>query len=79
MKNLTLALDERLLTQSREYAQSHGTTINAMVRRFLQQTVGGERPTSGLAEFFRLADEAGASAPGYVFDREEIYEHLYAD
>ena len=42
MKNVTLAVEEKLLEESREYARRHHTTLNAMVRKLLQREVGAQ-------------------------------------
>ena len=35
MKNITLAMDEKVLREARRYAAKHDTTVNALVRDFL--------------------------------------------
>ena len=40
MANITLALDDDLLTQARRVAASHDTTVNALVRDYLKDLVG---------------------------------------
>jgi predicted HicB family RNase H-like nuclease len=44
MPNVTIALNERLLTASREYAQRHGTSLNALIRECLEQKVSAPKP-----------------------------------
>lgn len=75
MKNLTLSADEGLITSARAYAQSHGTTLNDMIRDYLQ-VVTGQRDRNEVAEeFARLArDQAGCSPEGWRFDREEVHQ-----
>jgi hypothetical protein len=43
MKNITLAVDDALLDQARIVAAENRTTVNAMVRTFLMQTVARRR------------------------------------
>ena len=37
MKNVTIALDESLIREARRIAADRSTTLNAMIREFLQQ------------------------------------------
>ncbi len=39
MKNITLSIPDDLVTQAREYATKHGTTLNALIRKLLKSTV----------------------------------------
>jgi hypothetical protein len=39
MKNITLALDEKTIAASRQYARRHNMTLNSLIRKLLQQTV----------------------------------------
>ena len=43
MKNITLAVDEKVLEAARAYATSRGTTLNALVREHLAQLVDEDR------------------------------------
>ena len=74
MKNVTLAVEDKLLEDSREYAQRHHTTLNAMVRKLLQQTVTHPSSENWMKELFRLADEAHGNSRGWKWNREEIYD-----
>ncbi len=74
MKNVTLAVEDKLLEDSREYAQRHHTTLNAMVRTFLRQTVTRSSPENWMKELFRLADEAHGNSRGWKWNREELYD-----
>jgi hypothetical protein len=73
MKNITLAIDEVTLEQSREYAKRHHTSLNGMVRDFLERTVkrdSGDWPE----EMFRLMDEAHGHSDGQKWTREDAYD-----
>lgn len=71
--NVTLAIDGQLLTAARRYAQDHGTTLNALVRKVLEQTVGRE-PESWFDDLERLADRSGGSSRGRRWTRDELHE-----
>jgi predicted transcriptional regulator len=76
MKNITLAIDERILDQVREIAARRRTTVNALVRDYLTQMASEESRITearrGLAELMQTS--SGRLGPGYVWNREEIYE-----
>lgn len=73
--NITLSVDEKVVRRSRQYAREHDTTLNKMVRNFLQRIGGGHDYPAAADEFARLAKNmAGKSHHGYTFNREEIHE-----
>ncbi|MBM4041039.1 MAG: hypothetical protein FJ290_21270 [Planctomycetes bacterium] len=76
MPNVTIALNERLLAASRDYAQRHGTSLNALIRECLNEKVGTTRAQS-LQAFFDAADKAHGNSRGWKWNREEIYEEIY--
>jgi predicted transcriptional regulator len=84
-KNITLAIDEDLLDKVRVLAAIRRTSVNEMVRQFLEREVKREASQSSRAEVwgrvFETADAGSAererSAAGdRLFDREEFYEEV---
>ena len=73
MPNITISLDKELLKAGRKYAQMHDSSMNALIRRLLEQTV---RPESKewLDECFRLMDRAEANSQGKRWKREDLYD-----
>jgi hypothetical protein len=76
MPNITLAIDEELLGKARDYADRKGTTVNALVRELLGETIDQdkrrEEARRGLLE---LIDNSTARlGPDFKWNREEIYE-----
>ena len=73
--NITLSVDEKVIRRSRQYAKEHNTTLNKMVREFLQKIGGGNKLQSNAEEFAQLAKSMGGkSLPCYTFNREELHE-----
>jgi len=76
MKNITLAIDQRILDQVREIAARRRTTVNALVRDYLTQMASEESRITearrGLTEL--MEKSTGRLGPDYVWNREEIYE-----
>jgi len=62
MSAVTLAIDGDLLAAARRYAQDHGTTLNALVCKVLEQ----------------LADESHGSSRGRRRTRDQLHERLPA-
>jgi plasmid stability protein len=73
MPNITVSLDEDLLKSRRKYAQKHHTSMNALIRTLLEQTV---QPQSKdwLDECFDLMDRARANSRGKRWKREDLYD-----
>ncbi|MEF8822840.1 MAG: DUF6364 family protein [Desulfohalobiaceae bacterium] len=73
--NITLSADSELIKKAREYAAQHGTSLNQMIRRYLEQITSTEDKESCAREFEQLARQHGGSSPeGFVFDREEAHD-----
>lgn len=72
--NITLSADPMLIEKAREYAQSHNTSLNQIIRDYLIKLVSESDGTQIGNEFSSLALEyAGESEPDYRFTREAIY------
>ncbi len=76
MPNITLAIDEELLGKARDYADRKGTTVNALVRELLGETIDQdkrrEEARRGLLEL--IDNSTARMGPDYKWNREEIYE-----
>jgi hypothetical protein len=73
--NITLSADKELISKCRRYAKEHNTTINQLVRDFLQKTVGSQEPAESAEEFAALAKNmSGKSPKGFRFSRESLYD-----
>jgi len=55
MKNVTLSVEENLLRVSREYAQNHHTSLNNLIRKYLQNTAS-KQSTLWIDECLSLMD-----------------------
>jgi replicative DNA helicase len=72
--NITLAIDDELLRDARQVAKAMGKSLNQLVREYLQQVTGRDRPERDVEELRRLSAEGGGRSRGWRFDREEIHE-----
>jgi hypothetical protein len=73
MPNITISIDENLLKSGRQYAEKHRTSVNALIRNLLEQTVKADS-TQWLDECFALMDRAQARSRGKRWRREELYD-----
>lgn len=73
MPNITISIDEDLLKSGRRYAEKHQTSMNALIRKLLEQAVRS-RSKAWLEECFQLMDRAGADSKGKHWKREELYD-----
>ncbi len=73
MPNITISLDKDLLKSGRRYAEKHQTSLNALIRTLLEQSV---RPQSKnwLEECFQLMDRTNVNSKGRRWRREELYD-----
>lgn len=71
MKNVTISMDEDLLTRSRDFAHAQGTTLNELIRQLLRRTVIGIESdwTEG---FLKVAEEVKGESKGWKWNRSEI-------
>ena len=70
--NVTLSVDEHLLARARERAEALGTSLNQLIRDYLESLVGGDDPERSIEEFNRLSGRGHSR--GWRFDRDEIHE-----
>ena len=72
--NLTLSANKDLVERMREYAAQHGSSLNQMIRNYMEEVTESKDPARQADEFARLATEkAGASPEGFRFDREAAH------
>ena len=73
--NITLSAEESLIRRTRDYARNHGTSLNRLVRDYLDSLTRTGNREAAAAEFRRLAmGQAGRSPAGYRFHREEAHD-----
>lgn len=75
MGNVTLAIDDEVLRKARIRALEQHTTVNAVIRRYLESFAADE-PERAVTEFLSLAEHSRASSgpEGRTWTRDELYE-----
>ena len=72
--NVTLSVDEDVLQQARQRAEQLGTSVNQLVREYLEQLAGKPDPDRDAEEFRRLSLLSQGNSKGWKFNRDEIHE-----
>lgn len=75
--NLTLSVDEQTVERAREVARQQGTSLNALIRDYLERLAGRPRGADIAAELQRLwsqAERAPRGAKPYAFSRDDAYD-----
>lgn len=72
MPNITLAIDQKLLRQGRDYAKVQGLSLNKLIRRLLEKNIQ-KQETNWLDDCFKLMDETHANSHGQRWTRDELY------
>lgn len=71
--NLTLSVDERVLERAREVAREQGTSVNALIRQYLENLAGVRSGKDTAQELRRLWASGGGDSGGKKFRRDELY------
>ena len=74
--NLTITVDDVLLRRARIRALSQGTSVNAVLREFLESYAGSDVEAAARNQLVEFARESTASSGpgGRTWSREDIYE-----
>ena len=74
--NLTLSIDDDLLKRARVRAVHEGTSVNAVVRDYLERYAHTDARQVAMQRFLDIAEasDAGSSESGRTWTRGEIYE-----
>ena len=72
--NLTLSVDDQIVQKARRRAESLGTSVNQLVRDYLEQLAGKSNLDHDADEFERLSLSSNANPTDYKFNRDELHE-----
>ena len=72
--NVTLSIDIEVIQKVRRRAAAMGTSVNQLVREYLDQLAGKTDPIADAAEFECLSHLAQGRSRGWRFNREELHE-----
>ncbi len=76
MANLTLSIDGGLLKRARIKALQEDTSVNAVVREYLNEYAGSEQSREAIRSVLELAErsEASSGSEGRRWTRDDLYE-----
>lgn len=76
MANLTITVDDRLLKQARMRALENGTSVNALLRTYLERYAGVGDTGAALRGFAQLARRSAATSGrgGRTWTRDELHD-----
>ena len=76
MANLTISVDDVLLKRARIKALEDGTSVNALLREYLEAYTGTQQTQRALAGFAELADQstAGSGIAGRTWTRDDLHD-----
>jgi hypothetical protein len=72
--NLTLSVDDEIVEAARRHAEALGTSVNQLVREFLERLAGKSDLETAAAEFREISRNPQGNSRGWKFNREEIHE-----
>lgn len=72
--NITLSIDEAVIEKARKLAAARGTSVNQLVRDYLESLVRPRQTDRFSKDLRRLTAEGKGRAKGWRFDRESLHE-----
>lgn len=72
--NVTLSIDEGLLARARELAHERGTSVNQLIRDYLERLTGGSGSADVMEQLERNWSEQAGHSGGWKWNREELYD-----
>ncbi len=72
--NITLSANEKLIEKAREYAKEHNSSLNKMVRAFLESVVSESENKSDIDFFMNTIDRLEGDSEEKPWKREELYD-----
>lgn len=70
--NVTLSLDEQVVSRARKKAAALGKSLNQLIRDYLQSFASNTGPEESIEEFRQLSGRGNSR--GWRFNRDEIHE-----
>lgn len=73
--NLTITIDDEVLKRARMRALQENTSVNALVRDYLEKYAGSKRQRrQAVADLLRLSQESGSRRGSSTWSRDELHE-----
>jgi len=72
--NLTVSIDDDDIQKARRHAEALGTSVDQLVREYVQQLAGRRDAGPIAAESAELSRESRGNSRGWKFNREELHD-----
>ena len=72
--NVTLSIDDEVIQRARRKAEAMGTSVNQLIRDYLERLAGETDVPEDAGEFERLSRMAQGNSRGWKFNRDELHE-----
>lgn len=72
--NITLSIDEHLAERAREVARAHGTSLNDMIRRYLESVTGIDDRAAMADRYVAFERPRQSADASRTWRREDAYE-----
>jgi antitoxin component of RelBE/YafQ-DinJ toxin-antitoxin module len=72
--NVTLSVNSEIIERARKRAEAMGTSVNQLIREYLEQIAGQNGAEADAKEFERLSRDAQGDSQGWRFNRDELHE-----
>ncbi|MGA2148983.1 MAG: DUF6364 family protein [Bryobacteraceae bacterium] len=72
--NVTLSIHDEVIHKARRRAEAIGTSINQLVREYLEQFADEADPAADATEWERLSLASHGNSRGWRFNRDELHE-----
>jgi hypothetical protein len=76
--NVTLSLDEKIVEAAREVARQQGTSLNALIRQYLELLAGTRSSAETARELQAMWAEQSGNSGGQRFRSDDVYEERLA-
>lgn len=73
MANLTLSIEDELLNRGRRYAQARGTSLNALVRKLLNDAISS--PDASVDAMIERLRQSSGDSKGIKISREDLQRY----
>jgi plasmid stability protein len=75
MSNLTITVDEEILKKARIRAVTEGTSVNELLRKYLEAYAGvSAEQRAALQDLIELSHQVKSSRSGKRWSRDELYD-----
>jgi hypothetical protein len=72
--NVTLSIDDDVLARARELANQRGTSVNQMIRDYLEEIASGLSSEEILRDLDLLWNEGSGNSGGQGWTRDELHD-----